>query len=102
MPERMRRGEREWCRHELAGAAREVERGAMPGGDEGVRHARSFGLRWGATGESGDCAADAGESGAREAPFFLHGWKSEAMFHEKMGQRFGEASDLLSEYNLLT
>src|SRR5882724_6690020 len=77
MRERMRRGERKWCRHELDGSARDVERGAMPGGDEGVRHASSFDLRWGATGVSGDCAADAGDSGTREASFFMHGWNDD-------------------------
>jgi len=44
----------------------------------------------GATGVSGDCAADAGDSGAREASFFVHGWNSDpaAVAHDSAYTNF--------------
>src|SRR5258707_10815986 len=54
-------------------AAADDQRGPMPGRDEGVQHADRGDLWGGAAGVSGDCAAVAVDSGARETSFLVHG-----------------------------
>src|SRR5260221_8428514 len=54
-------------------AAPDAQRGAMPGRDERVQHADRGDLWRGAAGVSGDCAADAGDFGAGETSFLVHG-----------------------------